>query len=203
MSNETDHDRLLRANLMRVFNERDAALREAAIAELFVTDPVMYEPDNVVEGREAISAVAGHLLEQFGPRFRFSPAAPRGGPSRARRAAVGGRARGWARRRHRIGCSGDRRQPDRPPLGAVGSAGQLKAGSTRSRQPALAGHSVGRFRQESRARSRSKATTLLCRALTDLRLGEMPTLVLRSAARHARLYGVHDKGDDACRVGNG
>ena len=76
MSNETDHDRLLRANLMRVFNERDAALREAAIAELFVADPVMYEPDNVVQGREAISAVAGHLLEQFGPRFRFTPAAP-------------------------------------------------------------------------------------------------------------------------------
>ncbi|WP_029354748.1 nuclear transport factor 2 family protein [Bosea sp. 117] len=73
MSSETDHDRLLRANLMRVFNERDAARRDAAIAELFVADPLMYEPDNVVEGRAAISAVAGHLLEQFGPRFRFTP----------------------------------------------------------------------------------------------------------------------------------
>lgn len=33
----------------------------------------MYEPDAVIEGREAISAVAGKLLEQFGPDFRFTP----------------------------------------------------------------------------------------------------------------------------------
>lgn len=76
MSNETDADRLLRANLARVFSERDAARREEAIAELFATDPVMYEPDKVVEGRAAISTVAGHLLEQFGPDFRFTPAGP-------------------------------------------------------------------------------------------------------------------------------
>ena len=76
MSSELDQDHLLRANLMRVFNERDAAKRDAAIAELFVAKPVMYEPDNVVEGRTAISAVAGRLLEQFDPSFRFAPAAP-------------------------------------------------------------------------------------------------------------------------------
>lgn len=76
MSSELDFDHLLRANLMRVFNERDAAKRDAAIAELFVADPVMYEPDNVVEGRAAISAVAGNLLEQFGPSFQFAPVAP-------------------------------------------------------------------------------------------------------------------------------
>jgi hypothetical protein len=76
MSSEMDLDHLLRANLMRVFNERDAAKRDAAIAELFVADPVMYEPDNVAEGRAAISAVAGNLLEQFGPSFQFAPLAP-------------------------------------------------------------------------------------------------------------------------------
>ena len=59
-----------------MFNERDAVKRDAAIAEFFVANPVMYEPDNVVEGRSAISAVAGHLLEQFGPSFRFTPAGP-------------------------------------------------------------------------------------------------------------------------------
>lgn len=70
-----DFNRLLRANLQRVFNERDAGLRAAAIAELYVADPIMYEPDAVIEGREAISAVAGKLLDQFGPDFRFTPEA--------------------------------------------------------------------------------------------------------------------------------
>lgn len=71
---DPDYDQLLRANLERVFNERDADRRATAIDELFTTDPVMYEPNNVVEGRAAISAVAGQLLEQFGPSFRFTPA---------------------------------------------------------------------------------------------------------------------------------
>ncbi|MBB3773394.1 hypothetical protein FHS55_004029 [Angulomicrobium tetraedrale] len=70
---EPDYDHLLRANLARVFNERDADRRAQAIQELFVADPVMYEPDGVVTGREAISAVAGKLLDQFGPTFRFTP----------------------------------------------------------------------------------------------------------------------------------
>ncbi len=70
---EPDYDKLLRANLERVFNERDADKRATALAELFVDEPVMYEPSNVVEGREAISAVAGNLLDQFGPTFRFTP----------------------------------------------------------------------------------------------------------------------------------
>lgn len=71
-----DPDPLLRANLNRVFNERDAARRAAAIDELYVEDPVMYEPDGVVQGRVAISEVAGRLLEQFGPQFVFVPGAP-------------------------------------------------------------------------------------------------------------------------------
>jgi len=68
-----DFDALLGGNLARVFNERDSVRREAAISELFATNPIMYEPDNVVEGRAAISAVAGALLEQFGPNFSFTP----------------------------------------------------------------------------------------------------------------------------------
>jgi hypothetical protein len=70
---EPDYDRLLRDNLERVFNERDAARRDAAIAELFVADPVMYEPTGVVQGRGNISEVAGKLLAQFGPEFTFVP----------------------------------------------------------------------------------------------------------------------------------
>jgi hypothetical protein len=72
----TDHEWLLRANLERIFNERDAALRAEALAELYVEAPTMYEPDAVVFGRDAISATAGHLLESFGPAFRFVPAGP-------------------------------------------------------------------------------------------------------------------------------
>jgi hypothetical protein len=70
---EPDYDRLLRANLERVFNERDAGKRVAAIDELFVDEPVMYEPTGIVRGRAAIADVAGKLLEQFGPTFRFTP----------------------------------------------------------------------------------------------------------------------------------
>jgi hypothetical protein len=72
-SDEPDYDRLLRANLERVFNERDGAKREHALSELFVADPVMYEPADIVRGRAAISDVAGKLLQQFGPDFRFVP----------------------------------------------------------------------------------------------------------------------------------
>lgn len=70
---EPDYDRLLRANLERIFNERDAGKRAAALDELYVAEPVMFEPTTMVEGRSAISAVAGSLLEQFGPTFRFRP----------------------------------------------------------------------------------------------------------------------------------
>lgn len=70
---EPDYDHLLRSNLERVFNEREPDRRAQAIADLFVADPVMYEPDGIVQGREAISAVAGKLLDQFGPDFAFVP----------------------------------------------------------------------------------------------------------------------------------
>ena len=71
-----DYDHILRSNLERVFNERDASKRAAAIEELFVAEPIMYEPDGVVTGRAAIADVAGKLLAQFGPTFAFVPVAP-------------------------------------------------------------------------------------------------------------------------------
>jgi hypothetical protein len=70
---EADFDYLLRSNLVRVFNERDDDRRRIAIDALFVEEPVMYEPTNIVQGREEISRVAGDLLKQFGPTFRFVP----------------------------------------------------------------------------------------------------------------------------------
>lgn len=68
-----DFDHLLRSNLERVFNQRDEDKRRAAVAELFVDEPIMYEPTKIVRGRLEISRVAGELLEQFGPTFRFVP----------------------------------------------------------------------------------------------------------------------------------
>lgn len=70
---EGGHDVLLRRNLEGVFNERDAGRRTSAVAALYVAEPVMYEPDAIVTGREAISEVAGRLQVQFGPDFRFVP----------------------------------------------------------------------------------------------------------------------------------
>ncbi|MBR0704675.1 nuclear transport factor 2 family protein [Bradyrhizobium diazoefficiens] len=72
-TNDVDFDQLLRANLERVFNERDDEQRRTSIAELYVEKPVMYEPTNIVSGRSEISRVAGELLKQFGPTFRFVP----------------------------------------------------------------------------------------------------------------------------------
>lgn len=72
-TDDIDFDQLLRSNLERVFNERDDDKRRAAIAEFFVEEPIMYEPTNIVRGREDISRVAGDLLKQFGPTFRFVP----------------------------------------------------------------------------------------------------------------------------------
>jgi hypothetical protein len=73
---EPDYDSLLRSNLERVFNERDATKRELAVAELFVAEPVLYEPTSSVLGRAAISEAAGKVQERFGPDFGFFPEAP-------------------------------------------------------------------------------------------------------------------------------
>jgi len=73
---EPNYNQLLHANLERVFNERDAARRDAAIAELFADNPVMYEPTAIVQGRKNISDVAGNLLAEFGPDFTFVPDGP-------------------------------------------------------------------------------------------------------------------------------
>lgn len=72
---EPDYNSVLRANLEQVFNERNAAKRVTAIDQLFVADPVLFEPTGVVQGAAAISEVAGKLLEQFGPDFSFVPEA--------------------------------------------------------------------------------------------------------------------------------
>jgi hypothetical protein len=62
---------LMRRNLYEVFNERDPDRRIAAIREVYSADPVFYEQDNVVEGREALGARVQALLDEA-PEFAFS-----------------------------------------------------------------------------------------------------------------------------------
>jgi len=61
----------MRRNLNEVFNERDPDRRTAAIAEVYGADPVFYEQDNVVEGREALHARVQALLDDA-PGFEFT-----------------------------------------------------------------------------------------------------------------------------------
>ena len=54
-----DVDALMQANIVRVFNERNADHRRAALAELYAEDATFYDPETVATGREAISRAVG------------------------------------------------------------------------------------------------------------------------------------------------
>jgi hypothetical protein len=62
---------LMHRNLYEVFNERDPDRRAAAIAEVYSADPVFYEQDGVVEGRDALQKRVQELLDGA-PGFVFS-----------------------------------------------------------------------------------------------------------------------------------
>jgi hypothetical protein len=72
-----DYDRLMQANLARVFNERDAAERIRAIGELYAEGAVLYEPpDTAAEGHAAISDAVTRLLASLPPDFAFTATGP-------------------------------------------------------------------------------------------------------------------------------
>ena len=71
-----DYNRLMQANLTRVFNERDAGRRIVAIRELYAEDAVLYEPDASAQGHAAISEAVTALLSHLPPNFVFSAAGP-------------------------------------------------------------------------------------------------------------------------------
>ncbi|WP_066043844.1 nuclear transport factor 2 family protein [Herbiconiux solani] len=73
MTNSTED--LMNANLLEVFGQRDPALRRAAIEHTYTEDVVFLDPDEVVEGYDALDAKAGKLLEGA-PGFVFAPAGP-------------------------------------------------------------------------------------------------------------------------------
>ena len=72
-----DYDRLMRANLANVFNERDAGRRIRAIAELYAEGAALYEPpDTAAEGHAAISEAVTRLLASMPPEFAFTANGP-------------------------------------------------------------------------------------------------------------------------------
>lgn len=71
-----DYDRLMQANLARVFNERDAARRLEAIAELYAKDAILNEPDASFEGHSSISQAVTDLLDRFPADFAFTAMGP-------------------------------------------------------------------------------------------------------------------------------
>ena len=76
MTTETSLFEIVEASLERVWNERDDTRRLAALAELYRRDAVLYEPDNVVTGIDAISATVARVLAELPSGFRFAIAAP-------------------------------------------------------------------------------------------------------------------------------
>jgi hypothetical protein len=68
---------LLRANLERVFNERDARRRGRAIQELYAADATFYdEQEATYTGTEEIARAVTQLLGALTPTLVFSMAAP-------------------------------------------------------------------------------------------------------------------------------
>ena len=66
-------EELMRANLLEVFNERDGDRRRVAIARTYTADVRFSDPDEVVEGHEALDAKAGKILAEA-PGFVFTAA---------------------------------------------------------------------------------------------------------------------------------
>ena len=71
-----DYDRLMQANAVRVFSERDPTRRLEAIDELYTADAVLTEPEGISKGRAAICDAVTELLSKLPPTFAFTPNGP-------------------------------------------------------------------------------------------------------------------------------
>ncbi|BCG91755.1 nuclear transport factor 2 family protein [Mesorhizobium sp. 131-2-1] len=71
-----DYERLMQANLERVFGERDAGRRLAAIREIYGADAVLYEPHASAAGHAAINGAVTALLSSLPPSFAFTAIGP-------------------------------------------------------------------------------------------------------------------------------
>lgn len=68
---------LLHDNLHRVFAERDATRRRAAIDELYAEDVLFIDPEGTSAGRDALHQKAGDLLAKVPDTFTFTEDGPR------------------------------------------------------------------------------------------------------------------------------
>lgn len=69
----TDYDRVLQANLTRVFGEHDASKRLVAIRELYTEDATFHEPHASFTGHDAINGAVTALLASLPSGFAFAP----------------------------------------------------------------------------------------------------------------------------------
>ena len=69
-----EFDALMQANIVRVFNERDSARRRIALSELYAEGAVLYDPETVATGWDAISRAVEELLVRLPPDFVFTAA---------------------------------------------------------------------------------------------------------------------------------
>jgi SnoaL-like domain len=68
----SEFDALMQANIVRVFNERDADRRRIALSELYSEGATLYDPETVATGWDAISRAVEDLLLRLPPDFVFS-----------------------------------------------------------------------------------------------------------------------------------
>src|SRR5258705_7579487 len=67
-------DELMQANIVRVFNERDPGRRRIALGELYSEGAILYDPETVATGWDAISQAVEDLLLRLPPDFVFTAA---------------------------------------------------------------------------------------------------------------------------------
>jgi hypothetical protein len=71
-----EQEPLLHENLVRVFGERDRERRNAAIAEIYAPDAVLYEPGSSAAGHQAIAEAVEALLSHLPPALIFKAQGP-------------------------------------------------------------------------------------------------------------------------------
>jgi len=72
----TNGPTVLRADLERVFNERDATRRRQAIEALYAPDAAFYEQEAMHSGRAAIEGAIARLLDSLPADLVFEPVGP-------------------------------------------------------------------------------------------------------------------------------
>lgn len=73
---DIDFAAIMGSNLRRVFGEHDPVRRLVAIQELYAPDAILHEPDQSVQGHEAISGAVTELLDHLPRDFAFAPVRP-------------------------------------------------------------------------------------------------------------------------------